>query len=157
VIKAVTAICKQKLVRIERGNILSMLDVVVRVLSEVATVGTIVPLIIQASSERSISFVIPAESADYVLESLQKNLVIELSERDVNHVWVMNDVAIITVVGFAMRNTPRIAGQIVSKLGDHEINILAIVHGSSDVSISMIIETKDMENAVKALHELIPR
>jgi aspartate kinase len=58
-------------------------------------------------------------------------------------------------VGSGTRHTPGIAGQIFGKLGDHEINVLAIAHGSSDVSISMVVETKDTEVAVKALHELI--
>jgi len=48
-----------------------------------------------------------------------------------------------------------VAGQIFSKLGDKDVNVLAIAHGSYDVSISMVVEAKDTEVAVKALHELI--
>ena len=34
-------------------------------------------------------------------------------------------------------------------------NVLAIAHGSSDVSISMAVESVDAEKAIKSLHELI--
>lgn len=155
VIKAVTAIRKQKLVTIEGRGMLGVPGVAARAFGAVASTGTSVPLITQASSEQSICFAIPAESADHVLESLQKIFAIELSERDIDRVWATDEVAIITTVGSGTRNTPGIAGKIFSKLGDRQINVLAIAHGSSDVSISMVVETADTENAVKALHELI--
>lgn len=155
VIKAVTAIRKQKLVTIEGRGMLGVPGVAARAFGAVASTGTSVPLITQASSEQSICFAIPAESADHVLESLQKIFATELSERDIDRVWATDEVAIITTVGSGTRNTPGIAGKIFSKLGDRQINVLAIAHGSSDVSISMVVETADTENAVKALHELI--
>ncbi len=155
VIKAVTAIRKQKLVTIEGRGMLGVPGVAARAFGAVASTGTSVPLITQASSEQSICFAVPTESADQVLDALQKNFAIELSERDIDRVWATDEVAIITAVGSGTRNTPGVAGQIFSKLGDKEINVLAIAHGSSDVSISMVVETKDTEIAVRALHELI--
>ena len=155
VIKAVTAIRKQNLVTIEGRGMLGVPGVAARAFGAVASTGTSVPLITQASSEQSICFAIPSESADHVLESLQKNFATELSERDIDRVWATDEVAIITAVGSGTRNTPGVAGQIFSKLGERTINVLAIAHGSSDVSISMVVETQDTECAVQALHELI--
>jgi aspartokinase/homoserine dehydrogenase 1 len=155
VIKAVTAIRKQKLVTIEGRGMLGVPGVAARAFGAVASTGTSVPLITQASSEQSICFAIPTESADQVLDALQTNFAIELSERDIDRVWATEEVAIITAVGTGTRNTPGVAGQIFSKLGDQGINVLAIAHGSSDVSISMVVETEDTEIAVEALHELI--
>jgi len=155
VIKAVTAIRKQKLVTIEGRGMLGVPGVAARAFGAVASTGTSVPLITQASSEQSICFAVPSESANQVLNALQRNFAIEISERDIDRVWATDEVAIITAVGSGTRNTPGVAGQIFSKLGDKDINVLAIAHGSSDVSISMVVETKDTEIAVKALHELI--
>lgn len=155
VIKAVTAIRKQKLVTIEGRGMLGVPGVAARAFGAVASTGTSVPLITQASSEQSICFAVPTESANQVLHALQADFAIEISERDIDRVWATDEVAIITAVGSGTRNTPGVAGQIFSKLGENDINVLAIAHGSSDVSISMVVETKDTENAVKALHELI--
>lgn len=155
VIKAVTAIRKQKLVTIEGRGMLGVPGVAARAFGAVASTGTSVPLITQASSEQSICFAVPTESAKQVLDALQKDFALELSVRDIDRVWATEEVAIITAVGSGTRNTPGVAGQIFSKLGDKEINVLAIAHGSSDVSISMVVETKDTEVAVRALHELI--
>ena len=155
VIKAVTAIRDQKLVTIEGRGMLGVPGVAARAFGAVASTGTSVPLITQASSEQSICFAVPTVSARQVLDALQKNFAIEIHERDIDRVWATEDVAIITAVGSGTRNTPGVAGQIFSKLGNKDVNVLAIAHGSSDVSISMVVETSDMEVAVKALHELI--
>jgi aspartate kinase len=155
VVKAVTAIRNQRLVTIEGRGMLGVPGVAARAFSAVASTKTSVPLITQASSEQSICFAIPSESANAVLDALQKAFAIELLEKDIDRVWATDEIAIITAVGVGTRNTPGVAGQIFSKLGNQDINVLAIAHGSSDVSISMVVETKDSDNAVKALHELI--
>jgi aspartokinase len=48
-----------------------------------------------------------------------------------------------------------VAGKVFSQLGNNGVNVLAIAQGSSEVSISFVIDAADTENAVKALHELI--
>jgi aspartate kinase len=80
---------------------------------------------------------------------------VELDQRDIDRIWATDDVTIVTVVGAGMRSTPGVAGQIFSQLGDRDINVLAIAQGSSEVSISMIIDSSSTEAAVTALHELI--
>lgn len=155
IIKAVTAIRNQKLVTIEGRGMLGVPGVAARAFGAVASTGTSVPLISQASSEQSICFAVPSDSANVVLNALQKNFSIELSERDIDRVWATDEIAIITVVGAGMRHTPGVAGKIFSQLGDKDVNVLAIAQGSSEVSISLVVDAVDTENAVKALHELI--
>ena len=155
VIKAVTAIRKQRLVTIEGRGMLGVPGVAARAFGAVASTGTSVPLITQASSEQSICFAIPTESADQVLHSLKKSFAIELMERDIDRVWATEDVSIITVVGIGMRHTPGVAGRIFTQLGNNGVNVLAIAQGSSEVSISLVVDTSDTECAVRALHELI--
>jgi aspartate kinase len=129
--------------------------VAARAFGAVASTGTSVPLISQASSEQSICFAIPAESTDQVLQALQKDFAVELSERDIDRLWATDEIAIVTVVGTGMRHTPGVAGRIFTQLGNHEVNVLAIAQGSSEVSISLVVDAADTEKAVRALHELI--
>jgi len=155
VIKAVTAIRNQRLITIEGRGMLGVPGVAARAFGAVASTGTSVPLITQASSEQSICFSIPAESAKDVISSLEKIFAYELSEEDIDRVWSTEDVSIVTVVGAGMRHTPGVAGRIFTQLGNHNVNVLAIAQGSSEVSISMVVDAADTEDAVKALHELI--
>lgn len=155
VIKAVTAIRKQRLVTIEGRGMLGVPGVAARAFGAVASTGTSVPLITQASSEQSICFAVPSELAPNVLSALEKSFAREIEDDDIDRVWATEDVSIITVVGAGMRHTPGVSGRVFSRLGDHGVNVLAIAQGSSEVSISLVVEAVDTENAVKALHELI--
>lgn len=155
VIKAVTAIRKQRLVTIEGRGMLGVPGVAARAFGAVASTGTSVPLITQASSEQSICFAVPSETAPSVLGALEKIFVHEIEDEDIDRIWSTSDVSIVTVVGAGMRHTVGVAGKVFSQLGKNSVNVLAIAQGSSEVSISLVVDHADTENAVKALHELI--
>jgi aspartate kinase len=155
VVKAVTAIRRQRLVTIEGRGMLGVPGVAARAFGAVASTGTSVPLITQASSEQSICFAVPSESAPFVVSSLEKAFIHEIEDEDIDRVWSTEDVSIVTVVGAGMRHTPGVAGRVFSQLGNNGVNVLAIAQGSSEVSISLVVDSVDTENAVKALHQLI--
>ena len=155
VIKAVTAIRKQRLVTIEGRGMLGVPGVAARAFGAVASTGTSVPLITQASSEQSICFAVPSDAAPSVLDALEKAFVHELEDEDIDRVWSTEDVSIITVVGAGMRHTVGVAGRVFSQLGANGVNVLAIAQGSSEVSISLVVDSADTESAVRSLHRLI--
>lgn len=155
IIKAVTAIRGQRLITIEGRGMLGVPGVAARTFRAVASTGTSVPLITQASSEQSICFAVPSETTDQVLSALESAFTQELANRDIDRVWATDEVVLITVVGAGMIHTPGIAGRIFTALGNNQANVIAIAQGSSEVSISLVVADKDAEVAVHALHELI--
>lgn len=155
IIKAVTVIRSLQMITIEGRGMLGVPGVAARAFGAVAKTGTSVPLISQASSEQSICFAVPSESTKNVIESLEITFQAELSSRDIDSIWPSEEVVIITVVGDGMRETPGIAGRVFSALGDEVVNIIAIAQGSSEVSISLIVDAKDTERAVRTVHKLI--
>jgi len=155
IVKAVTVIRGLQLITIEGRGMLGVPGVAARTFGAVADTGTSVPLISQASSEQSICFAVPAESTTSVIAALEKSFANELAGRDIDRIWATNEVVIVTVVGEGMRNTPGISGRVFNALGDQSVNVIAIAQGSSEVSISLIVDSKDAEKAVRALHQLI--
>lgn len=155
VIKAVTAIRNLQLITVEGRGMLGVPGVAARTFGAVAATGTSVPLISQASSEQSICFAVPVESTEKVISALKNTFAQEIARRDIDSIWATGEVVIVTVVGAGMRNTPGIAGRIFSVLGENNVNVIAIAQGSSEVSISMIIDAADIHRAVQALHALI--
>lgn len=154
-IKAVSAIRGQSLVTIEGRGMLGVPGVAARAFSAVAATGTSVPLISQASSEQSICFAVPVDAASSVIRALEDVFAAELARRDIDRIHASPETVIVTVVGAGMRHTPGIAGQIFSALGDKDVNVIAIAQGSSEVSISLVVDAADSEAAVRALHGLI--
>jgi len=154
-IKAVTIIEDQCLITIEGRGMLGVPGVAARTFAAVATTGTSVALISQASSEQSICFAAPSQASTRVIASLEGTFSAELECRDIDRIWGTDDVTIVTVVGAGMRNTPGISGRVFSALGTNNVNVIAIAQGSSEVSISLVVDAGDTQAALLALHELI--
>ncbi len=154
-LKAVTTIKGQRLITLEGRGMLGVPGVAARTFGAVASTGTSVPLITQASSEQSICFAVPSEAAERVIVALEAAFAIELANRDIDSVWASAEVVIVTVVGAGMRYSLGVSGRIFSALGNHRVNVIAIAQGSSEVSISLVVEAKDGQTAVRALHEII--
>lgn len=155
VIKSVTAIRGLKLLTLEGRGMMGVPGVAARTFGSIATTGTSVPLISQASSEQSICFCVPSAAAEQVITALEMEFNKEIARKDIDRIWATEEVVIVTVVGEGIRSTPGIAGRVFSSLGDKNINIIAIAQGSSEVSISFVLKADDTRTAVQALHELI--
>jgi len=154
-VKAVTAIRGQSLITVEGRGMLGVPGVAARTFGAVAATGTSVPLITQASSEQSICFAVPIETVERVIASLESAFALELNRGDIDRVWATGEVTIITIVGAGMRSTPGIAGRIFTALGRREVNVIAIAQGSSEVSVSLVVDARDANEGVSAVHELI--
>ncbi len=155
IIKAVTAIQDQKLITVEGRGMLGVPGVAARTFGAVASTGTSVPLITQASSEQSICFAAPVEAIDGVLAALEATFAAELADGDIDRVWATGEVSIITVVGVGMIHTPGVAGRLFTALGSSGVNVTAIAQGSSEVSISLVVSSQETEAAVRSVHGLI--
>lgn len=154
-IKAVTAIKRLCLVTLEGKGMMGVPGIAARTFGAVAREAISVLLITQASSEQSICFAAPQDSAVAVRRALEQEFAAEIADRDIDRVIVQQSTAIVTVVGAGMQGTPGIAGRVFSALGQHGVNIIAIAQGSSECSISMVVEEHAAAAAVQHIHALI--
>lgn len=153
--KAVTAIEELSLITVEGKGMIGVPGIAARTFGAVARHGVNVLLISQASSEQSICFSVPAAHTNTVIADLEAEFVVELQRRDIDRVWALKPVSIVTVVGAGMRGTPGIAGRIFGALGEQQVNIIAIAQGSSECSISLVVEDADTASAVQYIHALL--
>ncbi len=154
-IKAVTIIRGLTMLTVEGRGMVGVPGVAARTFGAVARTHTSVSLITQASSEQSICFTVPVSLASTVIAELRHEFRRELDQQDIDDVVAMDNVVIVTVVGAGMRHTPGIAGRIFSALGADRINVIAIAQGSSECSISLVVDAEDGDEAVRSIHQLI--
>jgi len=154
-IKAVAAFRGLKLVTVQGRGMLGVPGVAARIFTAVATTGTSIPLIAEAASEQSICFAVPVEIASRAITALQKALATELALGDIDRIWATDEVAIVSVLSPGTRNKPGISALIFSVLGEDQINVLAISYGSSEISLSLVVDARDVQKALKSLHRLI--
>lgn len=155
VIKAITTVRALQLITLEGRGMLGVPGVAARTFETVAKLGTSVPLITQASSEQSICFAVPIESTNRVVAMLTEAFAREIESRDIDRVWATEEVGIVTIVGEGMRSTPGVSGRIFTALGNNNVNVIAIAQGSSEVSISLVVNAIHVQQALRVLHQLI--
>jgi len=152
-VKAISAIRDLTLMNVEGRGMMGVPGIAARTFRSVADVRANVLMISQASSEQSICFVVQRGHSDQVQRALEQEFERELSLHYIDRVRPVHDVAIIAVVGSGMRGTPGIAGRLFSALGHAEVNVIALAQGSSESNISLVVDRKDLEAAVRAIHQ----
>jgi aspartokinase/homoserine dehydrogenase 1 len=154
-IRAVTAIRGQCLLTVEGRGMLGVPGIAARLFTAVARSKTSIVMISQASSEQSICFVVPYAARQIVAGALEDEFRQEIARRDIDRISVSDDCAIVTVVGAGMRSTPGIAGRVFSAVGAESVNVIAIAQGSSECSISLVVDGPEADMAIRAIHRLI--
>jgi bifunctional aspartokinase / homoserine dehydrogenase 1 len=154
-LKGVTAIRAQSLVTIEGRGMLGVPGIAARAFGAVARTGTSVSMISQASSEQSICFLVSTATAATVVDALKHDFRHELERSDIESIWSLDTVVIVTVVGGAIQQTPGVAGRVFGAVGAAGINVIAIAMGSSECSISLVVDGQDADRTVRCLHDLV--
>jgi aspartokinase/homoserine dehydrogenase 1 len=152
-VKAISAIRSQAMVTLSGSGMLGVPGVAARAFGALQRAGISVSLISQASSEHSICFTVPDESARASVSVLEEAFADELAHGDVDGVDVDRQLATIAVVGDGMAGTPGIAARVFGALAQAGINIIAIAQGSSELNISFVVREEDAPHAVRQVHD----
>ena len=112
--------------------------------------GVNVDMIIQNigdASDTDISFTVPKADADNAVRVIQK-IAPRIGIRDISKDM---DLSKVSVVGIGMRSHAGVAAAMFDVLGKNRINIEMI--STSEIKISCVVKRKDMEKAVRLLHQ----
>src|SRR2546421_1593575 len=151
-VKALSAIPQQALLTVAGSGRLGVPGIAARTFAAVHQQGISVSLITQASSEHSICFGVPAESAERARKSLEETFRPEIARQEIDGVEVQTGLATLVVVGLGMAGTPGIASRVFSALAEARINVIATAQGSSELNLSLVVDAKDAPRAQRAVH-----
>lgn len=121
-----------------------------RVIGPVSDAGIEVDVIVQnvsADGTTDITFTVKRSDSSKATEILQR-VAPEIGAREVR---VDDEIAKVSIVGVGMRSHAGIASKMFKTLADENINIQIIT--TSEIKISVVIEEKYLELAVRALHK----
>jgi aspartate kinase len=151
-VKAVTAIKEMSLVTVGGRGMIGVPGIAARTFAAVASQEASVLMISQSSSEQTVCFVIPTKTVRPVVQAIEKEMALELARRDIDRIWSLDDVVIVTAVGAGMRSTPGVAARVLGALGQGSINVTAIAQGSSECSISVVVGADAAADALQQIH-----
>ncbi len=126
--------------------------VAARAFGALARAGISVILITQGSSECAISLCVRASDAAGAVAALAVAFASDLAAGRVDEVERRDALAILSIVGDGMRTRMGVAGTFLQALSHMGVNIVAIAQGSSERSISVVIEGAQAERALRHVH-----
>lgn len=142
--------CDKKQSKLTVVNVPDEPGIASRLFAKLAESSIMIDMIVQNVGEKGYADISITVNRDYAqdAESIIENLKTELGDIEI----VRNDeIAKVSVVGIGMKSQTGVAARVFSALSESNINILMI--STSEISISVIIDTKHSENAVKLLHK----
>ena len=152
-IRGISSIDRVTMARLEGDGMVGVPGVAMRLFRALADHGVSVILISQASSEHSICFCFAPEDRDAAVEAVDREFEVDRRAGNIEALAIEEEVAIVAVIGAAMRERPGIAGRLFSVLGRQGINVRAIAQGSSELNISLVVSRGDEAAAVRAIHQ----
>ena len=96
---------------------------------------------------KDISFTVSKDDLDATLRTIEENNAIFGAEKVVHD----ENVSKVSIVGAGMTSNPGVAATMFEALYDAGINIQMI--STSEIRVTVLIDSKDAENAVKAIHD----
>lgn len=151
-VRGITCLKNTAMISISGSGMRGKTGIAARVFTAVSSAGISMLLITQSSSEYTISFCVSQSNANICKEVLSEEFELEIREDLINPIEVIENCAIVSIVGDGMHNKRGIAGTFLDSLASQDINILALAQGSSERSISAVINGSDGDTAVRICH-----
>ena len=151
-VKGISGIDGVALVNLEGAGMIGVPGTADRLFGALRDAGISVMLISQGSSEHSICFAVPEDSAELVKSVVEEAFALELAQAQVQKVGITRGCGVLAVVGDGMAGTPGVAARFFGTLGKAGINVRAIAQGASERNISAVISSADMTRALRTVH-----
>ncbi|MXP67151.1 bifunctional aspartate kinase/homoserine dehydrogenase I [Pantoea sp. Aalb] len=155
-VKGITHLNKMTIFNVSGPGMKGMIGMAARIFAAMSRTGISVVLITQSSSEYSISFCISQREQVRAKFALEEEFYLELKASLLDPIDISEHMAIISVIGDGMRmSRGGISAKLFSALARANINIVAIAQGSSERSISVVINNDDVTTGVRVVHQIL--
>ncbi len=152
-ITGISSISNIALIRLEGSGMVGVAGTAARLFKALAASRINIIMITQASSEHTICCAIDPTSIEAARDAVGEEFALEIKAGMISPLVVEEDLAIISIVGERMRQTPGMSGRVFTALGSNAINVVAVAQGSSELNISAVISNEDETKALNALHD----
>ena len=152
-VKAISNLDDQTMFDVSGPGMKGMVGMASRTLGAISRSGVSVSLITQSSSEYSISFCVATEDAAKAKSALELEFELELKSDILEPIEMRHHLAIVSLIGDGMRTHKGVAAKFFQALAQATVNIVAIAQGSSERSISAVVEQRKTKHAISACHQ----
>ena len=139
-------------ITLQGGGMRGRVGVARRVMEALANQSISVLLIVQSSSEYSITLCVRSGDAEDARKALRNAFHFELLHGLISDISLMDQRSVITLVGDGMRHYRGIAARFLSAISAAGVNVEVIAQGSTECAITVVVERKSAYPALRACH-----
>lgn len=148
IVKSVSAIRHTALIDVSGGGMVGAPGTAAKIFDTLAKNRVNIMMISQSPSESSISMVVRKTDLDKATTTLELSLLGKV----IKQINIVDDVAVIAVVGSGMRGIKGVAAKVFSAVAKRGVNVIMIAQGSSELNLAFVVSDSDCEESVRALH-----
>jgi len=139
-------------ITLQGGGMRGRVGVARRVMEALAGQSISVLLIVQSSSEYSITLCVRSSEANRAREALAEAFHFEVLHGLITGISVLDQRSVITLVGDGMRHYRGIAARFLSAISAAGVNVEVIAQGSTECAISVVVEKMSAKAALRSCH-----
>lgn len=139
-------------ITMEGGGMRGRVGVARRVMEALASQSISVLLIVQSTSEYSITLCVRSSDAQRARKALTEEFHFELLHGLISDVSVLEQRSVITLVGDGMNHYRGIAARFLSAVSAARVNVEVIAQGSTECAIAVVVEEQAAKPALRACH-----
>lgn len=123
-----------------------------RVMDALARESISILLIVQSSSEYSITLCVRTHEASRAQRALEQEFHFECLHELISDISVQRERAVISLVGAGMKHYRGIAARFLTAISSAGVNVEVIAQGSTECAIALVVRGEDAKPATRATH-----
>ena len=160
-VKGVTHLDNVSVVTLKGMGLRGMVGFARRVSDALARQDISILLIVQSSSEYSLTLCVASDNAEQAKKALAIEFFFELEQHLVEPIQVQHRRSVVSLVGDGMKHQRGLAARFLQAIASARINVEILAQGSTESAIAVVVDHKVAPLAVKATHaaffsELLP-
>jgi aspartokinase/homoserine dehydrogenase 1 len=139
-------------ITLQGGGLRGRVGIARRVMDALASKAISILLIVQSSSEYSITLCVRQADAENARKALEEEFHFERLHRLIGDITVQGNRAVISLVGEGMKHYRGIAGRFLMAISSAGVNVEVIAQGSTECAIAVVVKGEDAKSATRACH-----
>ena len=139
-------------ITMQGGGLRGRVGIARRVMDSLASEAISILLIVQSSSEYSITLCVRQADERKARRALEEEFHFERLHGLIEEIGVQSDRAVVSLVGEGMKHARGIAARFLTAISSAGVNVEVIAQGSTECAIAVVVRGEDAQPATRACH-----
>jgi aspartokinase/homoserine dehydrogenase 1 len=139
-------------ITLQGGGLRGRVGIASRVMDALASESVSILLIVQSSSEYSITLCVRQADEAKARKALEEEFHFERLHGLIEEIGVQSDRAVVSLVGEGMKHYRGIAARFLTAISSARVNVEVIAQGSTECAIAVVVRGEDAQAATRACH-----